>query len=495
NSEAFVNGGDSAPRSRPSLAQAFQENATGARFVVDVNHLKSKGSACDAPDTGDGQGNCSLVRTNAANQLVSWLATDPTGTGESDVLIIGDLNSYAKEDPIAAIESAGYTNLVAAFVGPDAYSYVFDGQWGYLDHALGSASILDQVTGVGEWHINADEPSVLDYNTNFKTANLITTLFAPDQFRIADHDPVIIGLNLRNDPPVASAGGPYVATEGEVIMLNASGADPDGTAVTFAWDLNNDNVFETPGQSAAFAAVDGPATQTVHVHVTDETGLATVAATTVTINNVAPTVNALAMTPIPSTEGSAAVVSTTFADPGVNDAPFTCTVNYGDGSGELAGVIAGNSCTGPAHPYTTFGAYVVTVTVTDKDGDTGTNATLHSVIFNWAGFFQPVDNLPTVNVVKAGSAIPVQFSLGGNKGLAIFAPGYPQSTQIDCASGTADAEIEQTVTAGGSSLTYDAAANQYTYVWKSDKGWSNTCRQVTILLIDGTYHYASFKFK
>ena len=170
NTVSFVNGGDSAPRNRAALAQAFEEVGTGARFVVAVNHLKSKGSACDAPDAGDGQGNCNQVRLNAANELAAWLAADPTGTNDPDVLIIGDLNSYAMEDPITALLGAGYTNLVNAFGGPSAYSYVFDGQWGYLDHALSNASLTPQVAGVAEWHINSDEPSVLDYNTDFKTA-------------------------------------------------------------------------------------------------------------------------------------------------------------------------------------------------------------------------------------------------------------------------------------------------------------------------------------
>jgi predicted extracellular nuclease len=196
NTTAFVNGGDSAPRSRPSLAQAFEQNVNGERFVVDITHLKSKGSACDAPDAGDGQGNCNLVRVNAAVELMNWLAGDPTGTGESDILLIGDYNSYAMEDPITVIRNAGFTNLIEAFLGPDAYSYVFDGQWGYLDHALGSASVLPQITGVGDYHINADEPSVLDYNTDFKSAGQIASLYAPDQFRVSDHDPVLVGLCL-----------------------------------------------------------------------------------------------------------------------------------------------------------------------------------------------------------------------------------------------------------------------------------------------------------
>ena len=210
NTTSFVTGGDSADRNRPALAQAFQVNATGARFVSVVNHLKSKGSACDAPDAGDGQGNCSAVRTNAATELADWLATDPTASGDLDTLILGDLNSYAKEDPIAALEAAGFTNLLASSLGPDAYSYVFDGQWGYLDHALGSASIGAQVTGVADYHISADEPSVLDYNTNFKSAGQIVSLYAPDEFRTSDHDPVLVGLDLVSALSGHVTGGGWI---------------------------------------------------------------------------------------------------------------------------------------------------------------------------------------------------------------------------------------------------------------------------------------------
>ena len=118
-------------------------------FAVVVNHLKSKGSACTAPDAGDGQGNCNAVRTTRRTRSPTWLASDPTGTGDPDVLIIGDLNAYAKEDPILTLEAAGFTNLVERYIGADAYSYVFDGQWGYLDHALGQPALSHgQVTGV-----------------------------------------------------------------------------------------------------------------------------------------------------------------------------------------------------------------------------------------------------------------------------------------------------------------------------------------------------------
>ncbi|MBI5963342.1 MAG: ExeM/NucH family extracellular endonuclease [Chloroflexi bacterium] len=197
---AFVNGGDGFARNRVSLLQAFQ-TADAERFLFNVNHLKSKGSACDVPDAGDGQGQCNIVRTNAVNELVNWFATDPTGTSDPDLLIVGDLNSYAREDPIVAFESAGYTNLIYHFNNVDAYSYVFDGQWGYLDYAIASPSLLAQTAGVFDWHINADEPSILDYNTDYKTAGQVGSLYSAEPFRISDHDPVIVGLSLDTVAP------------------------------------------------------------------------------------------------------------------------------------------------------------------------------------------------------------------------------------------------------------------------------------------------------
>jgi hypothetical protein len=194
-------------KNRPVLAQTFDEVATGARFTVVVNHLKSKGSDCDDvddPDTGDGQGNCNLTRTWAAQALVDWLATDPTGSGDPDFLILGDFNSYAQEDPVYAImagpdDIAGtgddYTNLIQKFQGLYAYSYVFDSQAGYLDHALASRGIAGQVSGTTNWHINADEPDVLDYDTSFKPPEQ-DVLYEPNGFRSSDHDPVIVGLSL-----------------------------------------------------------------------------------------------------------------------------------------------------------------------------------------------------------------------------------------------------------------------------------------------------------
>ncbi|CAN5728297.1 hypothetical protein BH23GEM9_BH23GEM9_32580 [soil metagenome] len=195
NSTAFVNGGDAVLRNRPSLAQAFAQ-PDGRSVVVSINHFKSKGGACDTRDAGDGQAQCNAVRTVAARELIAWLAADPTRTGGTNVLILGDLNAYAREDPVSELALAGYTDLLAVRVGTSAYSYVFNGQWGYLDYALASPGLVPQVTGVAAWHINADEPTVLDYNTNFRSTTQRTSLYRADPFRSSDHDPIIVGLEL-----------------------------------------------------------------------------------------------------------------------------------------------------------------------------------------------------------------------------------------------------------------------------------------------------------
>lgn len=192
----FVTGGDAEARNRPALAQAFLA-PNGGRFVTVVNHLKSKGSPCDTPAVADGQGECNAVRSAAVERLLAWLQTDPTGTHEADVLLMGDLNAYTMEDPVHRLTAAGYTDLLRKYAGDDAYTYAFDGQWGTLDHALASPSLAAQVSGAGVWHVSADEPAVLDYNLNFKSQRQHASLYAADAHRNSDHDPVLVGLTLQ----------------------------------------------------------------------------------------------------------------------------------------------------------------------------------------------------------------------------------------------------------------------------------------------------------
>ncbi|MBT8199199.1 MAG: ExeM/NucH family extracellular endonuclease [Acidimicrobiia bacterium] len=214
-------------KNRPVLAQSFLDRSGGGVVTVAVNHLKSKGSSCaDVGDPTDpnGQGNCNGVRTNAAVALANWLASDPTNSGQSDILIVGDLNAYDKEDPITALTDASYTDLVAQFGGEFAYSFLFSGQLGYLDHALANDSLASQVTGTSVWQINADEPDLLDYDTSFKSDGQ-DAIFAEDAFRASDHDPVLVGLDL--DADIASI---FAALVDEVAGLKADGALNRGQA-------------------------------------------------------------------------------------------------------------------------------------------------------------------------------------------------------------------------------------------------------------------------
>jgi hypothetical protein len=89
--------------------------------------------------------------------------------------------------------------------------------------------------------------------------------------------------------------------------------------------------------------------------------------------------------------------------------------------------------------------------------------------------------------------VPVKFSLGGDRGLAIFAAGYPASVRIDCTTGAALGAVEPASPAGKSGLTFNLGT--YTYVWKTEKAWAGTCRELRVLLVDGTMHTARFRLK
>lgn len=214
--------------SRQPLAVSFEEVATGERFTAVVNHFKSKrppstpqNNAND--DQGDGQGSWNLRRTEAANDLAAWLASDPTGIADPDVLIIGDLNAYAQEDPILALNQQGYTDLIRESAGVEAYSFIFDGQSGYLDHALANQALLTQVSGVVEWAINADEPKVIDYDLNFNP----DSYYAADPYRSSDHDPVIVGLTLQSEQPPMDTDGDGVADTVDFCPMTPANANVD----------------------------------------------------------------------------------------------------------------------------------------------------------------------------------------------------------------------------------------------------------------------------
>ena len=201
---------------RRPLAQTFSQNSNNEIFTVVVNHFKSKGSSAGGAgdaDAADGQSLSNGTRSRQAADLAAWLGTNPTGSTDPDYLILGDLNAYAREDPMTILAAAGYANQLPV----SSYSYVFDGQTGSLDHALASTTLAAQITGTAKWHINSDEPGVLDYNTEFKSTAQLTSLYAADPFRASDHDPVLVGLDLARPLPVS-----LVSFEGKVAYAESS---------------------------------------------------------------------------------------------------------------------------------------------------------------------------------------------------------------------------------------------------------------------------------
>jgi predicted extracellular nuclease len=359
-------------------------------YVIN-NHFKS------GPDS------CVAHRTEQAKYNAALVAYIQAAKPDARIVVGGDLNVYPRpDDPFAPVgepgssdqlgslynPSLGLTNLwdVLLVQAPEAdYSYVYLGMAQTLDQMFINQPQLSDLAQFRTAHINSDFPA--DYPGDVARGT-------------SDHDPNVATFVI-NDPPTVDAGGPYAVIEGGFVTLTATGTDPEGQPLTFAWDLDNNGSFETPGQSVTFDA---------------------------------------------------------------------------------------SQLTAPS-------SYTVKVRATDNGGLTAVDSATVNVIFNWTGFFQPIDNLPIFNLVKAGSAIPVKFSLGGDKGSNIFAAGFPQSTTIACDSSVPSNIENETVNSGGSSLTYDPLTDQYTYVWKTDKAWTGTCRQLVVTLVDGTTHVANFMFK
>jgi hypothetical protein len=214
---------------RPPLAQTFAA-LNGEKFSVVVNHFKSK-SCSDAAggdiDQNDGQGCYNARRIQQASQLLGFIEQVKASAGDTDVVVIGDLNAYGKEDPINALTGAGLVNQLATREA-NPYSYVFDGETGYLDHALTSASLNAQVAGVGHWHINADEPSFIDYNLEFKQPACPTCtpdLYTATPYRSSDHDPVIVGLQLVRKIEGSAGRDALTGTAGDDVIAGGDGAD------------------------------------------------------------------------------------------------------------------------------------------------------------------------------------------------------------------------------------------------------------------------------
>ena len=214
---------------RAPLAQTFAA-LNGERFTLVVNHLKSKscsGATGADADQGDGQGCWNATRVLQATQLRTFVGQLQTNSGSNDVLLVGDFNSNGQEDPIRNLTGSGYVDQMGRFSpNSPAYSYVFDGSVGRLDHGISSATMSAKFTGAAYWHINADESLAQDYNLEFKQPACGTC--APDPYsvspyRSSDHDPVLVGLDLYKAIVAALGSTSVVGSAGDDILYSGAG--------------------------------------------------------------------------------------------------------------------------------------------------------------------------------------------------------------------------------------------------------------------------------
>ena len=280
-----------------------------------------------------------------------------------------------------------------------------------------------------------------------------------------------------NRPPIASAGPDQTVEAsgpaGALVTLNGSATDPDADTLSYSWSEGNTSL----GADRTISLTLSLGQHTLTLLVSDGKGGTSVDTLVINVVDMTPPV----VTPPPDIQTLAT---------GAGGA----VVNYG---GQTAyDAVDGTlipTCSPASGSTFSPGTTHVTCTATDAHGNQGTGSFSVTVLYNFGGFFQPVDNLPTINSLKAGRAVPVKFSLGGNMGLSVFAAGYPKSQLIACDSAVTVDGVEETLTAGSSSLSYDPATQQYNYVWKTDAAWAGTCRQLVIQYADGTFRRANFK--
>ena len=289
--------------------------------------------------------------------------------------------------------------------------------------------------------------------------------------------------------PVATFEAPASAPAGRSFTLALRGAQvpgyPAATQFTYAFDCGDGQGYGAAAVSETATCPTGAAgTRTVRGRVIDQDGDATEYTATVAVE---------LLTRQPQTITFAAPASATLGS------TLTLSATGGASGNPVTFSTESATCT-VAGSTVTFSAVGACTVVANQAGDaTHLDAppVARTIVVAWpfTGFFAPVQNLPVVNVMEAGRAVPLKFALGGDRGLAIFAAGSPSSQAVACQAGAATDPVELTVTAGSSSLSYDAARDRYTYTWKTERAWAGSCRQLLVRLADGTEHRASFRFR
>ncbi|WP_328954694.1 PxKF domain-containing protein [Kitasatospora purpeofusca] len=273
------------------------------------------------------------------------------------------------------------------------------------------------------------------------------------------------------------------------------GSTAGGTTVTLTGtDLTGTTAvtFDTTPATAVTVVDDHTVTATAPAHAAGTAGVTlttaggTAPAGTYTYQRPAPAVTAVTPAQGPLAGGTTVTLTGT-------DFTGATAVTFGTTPATAFTVENDGRITATAPAAAAVGTVDITVT-TPAGTSTVTAADSYAYAYDFGGFQGPVTNPPAVNQAHAGRAVPMKFSLGGDRGLGILAAGQPSVQQTDCTTGAPIGTPAPAASAGGSSLQYDPATATYTYVWKTDKAWTGTCRTFTLGLNDGTTHTARFRF-
>jgi uncharacterized protein len=364
--------------SRKPLAGEFAYR--GHKVFVIANHFNSKGG--DDPLRGRFQPPVRVTETQRhqqAHEVADFVSSVSAADPNADIVVLGDLNDFEFSETVQILESAGLHDLMDTLPLHQRYSYEFEGNAQVLDHVLFSGPLFARSLVFDPVHVNAEF---------FDQAS--------------DHDPSVV----RVLPPSASAGGPYSVDEGSTVTLTASGSDPEGGALSYAWDLDDSGSFETPGQSVSFSPDDGPASPVVRVRVTDDVGLTSTAQATVTVQNLAPTVTALSASPVNGLVGQGITLTGTATDPSTADtaAGFSWAFDTGSGFGPFG-------ANGFVASFSSCGTYTVDAKARDKDGGVSAPFTSGPVTV-YDGDILPPLTAGAYNLVQRGQVVPVKITIG-----------------------------------------------------------------------------------
>jgi uncharacterized protein len=360
--------------SRKPLAGEFMFR--GSHVFAIVNHFNSKGGDDALFGHIQPPNRSSETQRHQQAHLVADFVSDlTTADPDANVVVLGDLNDFEFSETVGILEAAGMHDLMDTLPENERYSYEFEGNAQVLDHIMFSGALFVRPFVFDPVHVNAEFWE-----------------------QASDHDPSLVRATL-NEPPSVTAGGPYTVAEGGSVVLSASGSDPEGGALTYAWDLDNDGVYETPGSSPTFsaAALDGPSSRTVGVRVTDGGGLTDTDTATVNVTNVAPTATFSA--PASTFAGSPFTLALTSPhDPSAADttAGFEYAFDCGSGYGAF-GASATASC-----PTTDTGSPSVGGKIRDKDGDLTEYRATVSIVVTYASLCDLVHQVVSDPTVAQG---------------------------------------------------------------------------------------------